>query len=89
MALHSRAPHDDQSLAYKFTGYFYSSTSTISDLTLYVQLFSDIPVIEYSLLYLWLLIFPGDRTIAVCTKLDLMDPGTDALDILYGKGISK
>ena len=28
----------------------------------------------------------GNRTIAVCTKLDLMDPGTDALDILYGKG---
>lgn len=27
----------------------------------------------------------GNRTIAVCTKLDLMDPGTDALDILYGR----
>lgn len=27
----------------------------------------------------------GNRTLAVCTKLDLMDPGTDALDILYGR----
>ena len=32
------------------------------------------------------LFFLGNRTIAVCTKLDLMDPGTDALDILYGRG---
>lgn len=28
----------------------------------------------------------GNRTIAVCPKLDLMDPGTDALDVLYGRG---
>ena len=28
----------------------------------------------------------GNRTLAVCTKLDLMDHGTDALDILYGRG---
>ncbi|XP_029185871.2 dynamin-1-like protein [Acropora millepora] len=29
----------------------------------------------------------GNRTLAVCTKLDLMDHGTDALDILYGRVI--
>ncbi|XP_046840878.1 dynamin-1-like protein [Xenia sp. Carnegie-2017] len=29
----------------------------------------------------------GNRTIAVCPKLDLMDPGTDALDVLYGRVI--
>lgn len=29
----------------------------------------------------------GDRTLAVCTKLDLMDRGTDAHDILEGKGV--
>ena len=28
----------------------------------------------------------GNRTLAVCTKLDLMDRGTDAHDILEGKG---
>ena len=27
----------------------------------------------------------GDRTLAVCTKLDLMDAGTDAYDLLQGK----
>ena len=27
----------------------------------------------------------GDRTIGVLTKLDLMDRGTDAMDILMGK----
>ena len=27
----------------------------------------------------------GDRTLAVCTKLDLMDAGTDAVDLLTGK----
>ena len=27
----------------------------------------------------------GDRTLAVCTKLDLMDTGTDAVDLLTGK----
>jgi hypothetical protein len=37
-------------------------------------------------MWLFLKIFSGNRTIAVCTKLDLMDPGTDALDILYGRG---
>ena len=31
----------------------------------------------------------GNRTLAVCTKLDLMDHGTDALDILYGRGKRK
>ena len=31
----------------------------------------------------------GNRTLAVCTKLDLMDHGTDALDILYGRGKQK
>ena len=30
---------------------------------------------------------PGNRTLAVCTKLDLMDHGTDAMDILYGRGM--
>nr|AAN05457.1 dynamin-related protein [Trypanosoma brucei] len=30
----------------------------------------------------------GERTIAVLTKLDLMDRGTDAYDILTGKGLS-
>ena len=29
----------------------------------------------------------GDRTIVVCTKLDLMDTGTDAVDLLMGKVI--
>lgn len=29
----------------------------------------------------------GDRTLAVCTKLDLMDQGTDAVDLLTGKVI--
>lgn len=29
----------------------------------------------------------GNRTLAVCTKLDLMDHGTDALDILFGRVI--
>ena len=29
--------------------------------------------------------FLGDRTIAVITKLDLMDEGTDAKDILLNK----
>ena len=29
----------------------------------------------------------GDRTVAVCTKLDLMDSGTDARDLLTGKVI--
>eukprot|EP01027_Heterolobosea_sp_BB2_P000315 GEZU01000455.1.p1 GENE.GEZU01000455.1~~GEZU01000455.1.p1 ORF type:complete len:476 (+),score=173.20 GEZU01000455.1:642-2069(+) len=29
----------------------------------------------------------GDRTIGVLTKLDLMDPGTDALDVLQGRVI--
>ena len=37
-------------------------------------------------MYLFFQILSGNRTIAVCTKLDLMDPGTDALDILYGRG---
>eukprot|EP00051_Salpingoeca_urceolata_P010482 m.128161 g.128161 ORF g.128161 m.128161 type:complete len:755 (-) comp16727_c1_seq1:514-2778(-) len=27
----------------------------------------------------------GDRTLGVCTKLDLMDKGTDAMDVLTGK----
>ena len=27
----------------------------------------------------------GDRTIGVVTKIDLMDEGTDALDLLQGK----
>ena len=27
----------------------------------------------------------GDRTLAVCTKLDIMDEGTDAVDLLTGK----
>ncbi len=27
----------------------------------------------------------GDRTIGVLTKLDLMDPGTDAIDVLQGR----
>ena len=27
----------------------------------------------------------GNRTLAVCTKLDLMDHGTDATDLLMGK----
>lgn len=31
----------------------------------------------------------GNRTLAVCTKLDLMDHGTDALDILFGRGKGK
>ena len=29
----------------------------------------------------------GDRTLGVCTKLDLMDRGTDAHDMLEGKGV--
>ena len=29
----------------------------------------------------------GNRTLAVVTKLDLMDHGTDAMDILYGRVI--
>ena len=29
----------------------------------------------------------GNRTLAVVTKLDLMDHGTDAMDILYGRGV--
>ncbi|EDO34895.1 predicted protein [Nematostella vectensis] len=29
----------------------------------------------------------GHRTLAVCTKLDLMDHGTDAMDVLYGRVI--
>lgn len=29
----------------------------------------------------------GMRTIGVLTKVDLMDEGTDALDIIYGKDI--
>jgi dynamin 1-like protein len=28
----------------------------------------------------------GNRTLCVCTKLDLMDRGTDALDALMGRG---
>lgn len=36
--------------------------------------------------YAYFLNILGNRTIAVCTKLDLMGPGTDALDILYGRG---
>ena len=39
---------------------------------------------DFNMLYVWL----GNRTLAVCTKLDLMDHGTDALDILYGRGKS-
>ena len=31
----------------------------------------------------------GNRTLAVCTKLDLMDAGTNANDLLNGKGIVK
>jgi len=27
----------------------------------------------------------GERTIGVVTKIDLMDQGTDALDLLHGK----
>ena len=27
----------------------------------------------------------GHRTIGVCTKLDLMDKGTNAIDVLSGK----
>lgn len=29
----------------------------------------------------------GDRTIGVLTKLDIMDPGTDARDILEGQAV--
>lgn len=30
---------------------------------------------------------PGRRTLAVITKLDLMDAGTDAMDVLMGRVI--
>lgn len=30
---------------------------------------------------------PGRRTLAVVTKLDLMDAGTDAMDVLMGRVI--
>lgn len=30
---------------------------------------------------------PGRRTLAVVTKLDLMDAGTDAMDVLLGRVI--
>ena len=33
-----------------------------------------------------ILFHTGNRTLAVVTKLDLMDHGTDAMDILYGRG---
>jgi hypothetical protein len=29
----------------------------------------------------------GNRTVGVLTKLDLMDPGTDALEVLHGRVI--
>lgn len=35
--------------------------------------------------YGWFACFPGTRTIGVITKLDLMDDGTDAKDILENK----
>lgn len=34
-----------------------------------------------------LVISPGRRTLAVVTKLDLMDAGTDAMDVLMGRVI--
>ena len=34
-----------------------------------------------------LMLFSGRRTLAVVTKLDLMDAGTDAMDVLCGRVI--
>lgn len=39
---------------------------------------------SFSFLFLHL---PGRRTLAVITKLDLMDAGTDAMDVLMGRVI--
>ena len=48
----------------------------------YLSFFLLLPV-----LFLYHVLYLGRRTLAVVTKLDLMDHGTDAMDVLCGRVI--